>query len=150
MKKIIYTIFAVCAAAIVSGCQKDTVEINSPMVGEWHLDSWLSEEQKDFDVYLSFSKDGTFEMFTDERTPNMVKFTGTYSVSGDVVSGVYSDGLEWGASYTFSFSDGDNVMTFVSNTPNAETAVYRREAIPEDVRATPSVKSSEYSGPRFL
>ena len=119
MKKIIYTIFAVCAAAIVSGCQKDTVEINSPMVGEWHLD-------------------------------HFVKFTGTYTVSGDIVSGVYSDGLEWGASYTFSFSDGDNVMTFVSNTPNEETSVYRREAIPEDVRATPSVKSSEYGGPRFL
>ena len=73
MKKIIYTIFAVCAAAIVSGCQKDTVEINSPMVGEWHLDSWLSEEQKDFDVYLSFSKDGTFEMFS---SPEHIPYQG--------------------------------------------------------------------------
>ncbi len=151
MKKIIYTIFAVCAAAIVSGCQKDTVEINSPMVGEWHLASWMSESQpEDFDVYISFRNDGTFQMYQKVETPAFVMFSGNYSVSGSVISGTYSDGLPWSTSYSFSLSEDNSVLTMTSQTQNAEVSVYERAEIPAEVFDSPLLKSGEESVRRFL
>ncbi len=138
-------------AGFLSACSEKSVVIDSPIVGEWHLETWMSETPEDFDVYISFRENGSFEMYQKVETPTFVRYEGSYSVSGSVVSGIYSDGMPWSTSYTFTLSDGNNSLTMVSDTPGAETGVYSRTTIPEDVLNSIGLKSlSVEDVPRFL
>lgn len=150
MKRTVYAIFAAVAALMLGSCQK-TQTINSPVVGDWHLASWMSESHpEDFDVYISFRNDGTFQMYQKVETPAFVMFSGTYSVSGSVISGTYSDGLPWSTSYSFSLSADNSVLTMTSQTQNAEVSVYERSEIPAEVFDSPLLKSEGESVRRFL
>lgn len=88
---------------VACGNDKDDQGGNTPgeqvnVVGQWHLTSWCGSIPE-FDVYIEFKKDGSFDMYQQTWTFTYEHFAGTYSVDNGVLSGVYSDGSSWVASY---------------------------------------------------
>lgn len=52
----------------------------------------------------------------------------------DVLGGVYSDGKPFGSTYDIAFDESGNTLTLTSATGVAETGVYVRAAIPDEVK----------------
>ena len=119
MKKYIYSLFAAVLFLFSAGCSKDddgSKNIDSGVVGEWRQTKWSNEAYADFDVYVEFLSDGTFNIFQKVETPTFVCYSGDFAVNGAQLSGRYRD--------------------------KAEESVYTRTAIPEEVRNAPEVRSA--------
>lgn len=75
MKKYIYSLFAAVLFLFSAGCSKDddgSKNIDSGVVGEWRQTKWSNEAYADFDVYVEFLSDGTFNIFQKVETPTFV------------------------------------------------------------------------------
>ena len=145
MKKYIYSLFAAVLFLFSAGCSKDddgSKNIDSGVVGEWRQTKWSNEAYADFDVYVEFLSDGTFNIFQKVETPTFVCYSGDFAVNGAQLSGRYRDGEPWGASYAFELSGDGKTLTMISQTDKAEESVYTRTAIPEEVRNAPEVRSA--------
>ena len=107
MKKYIYSLFAAVLFLFSAGCSKDddgSKNIDSGVVGEWRQTKWSNEAYADFDVYVEFLSDGTFNIFQKVETPTFVCYSGDFAVTGAQLSGRYRDGAPWGASDAFELS----------------------------------------------
>ena len=118
----------VLSLVILTGCNKNKNKGGNPIVGEWHLVSW-NEEAPEFDVYISFAQDGSFEIYQQVWSFDYELFTGNYAIDGDTLKGTYADGSKWASSYKFAKSgktltleDGVNVKS-----------VYESCTIPEEI-----------------
>lgn len=154
IKLLLIGLLAACAcAACGSGSSEETPGPQTgggTVVGEWHLVSWSSLSAAD--VYLSLAENGTFELYQRLTKPVYEHFDGTYRYADGTLSGVYGDGVAWGASYRVSFGAGGSQMTLTAGAD--DVAVFVKAAIPEEIRsgelgAKASARTSE-EAPRFL
>lgn len=129
-------------AALLVGCEKEPVAgDNSPIVGEWELVEW-NKETPEFNVYISFDKDGSFEIYQQVWSFDYELFTGSYTVSGDILTGTYADGKKWASGYKFSVADG--VLTLYSQEDQVVESRYQTCTIPEEIKAeATTTRSSE-------
>lgn len=108
-------------------------ELAKSIVGSWHLTSWSSSATFP-DVYISFDASGNFELYQLYENPGYEYYTGKYSVSNDVLTGVYSDNVAWACSYAGSVNSAGTQLTLVSQDDDSITSVYTKESIPDDVK----------------
>lgn len=136
MKKLLYiTLLALLTAA---GCKPEDkpLTLEQKLCNEWRG----SELSVDAGVYISFLADGTFELY--QKMDDVFELRrGTWTLTGDVLSGKYNDGEAWAADYTVSV-DG-NKLTMVSKNEGAEAGVYVQCTIPSVIKegSTVIVKS---------
>ena len=116
---------AVAAFALIS-CEKQGDAALSTVVGEWYYET--TESEVPVQIYISFAKDKTFELFQKVGEGAFRRYTGTYSLDGDVLSGAYSDKTLWKESYVVS-RNGD-ILTLTG----AETVSYVKKTIPATIR----------------
>lgn len=140
MKKFLYLSLAVCGALFFAACgsKNDEPQPVGPIAGEWHLASWNAETPEAFTAYAAFHEDATFDLYQQIEQVHFQHFTGSYLLRGNLLTGQYSDGTEWGSTYEVSFSDDGDLMTLVSEPEIGEVHVYVREAIPASVKETPA------------
>ncbi|WP_290540321.1 lipocalin family protein [Alistipes sp.] len=137
MKKYLYHLLVFSLLGIfAASCSDDdnTPNIHSEIVGQWRLTSWTENAPEGFEVYVEFSSEATFMLYQKVETSNYTKYTGRYSIDGSRLTGVYDDGETWGKGYDFELTNDGNTLTMVSRTEPAETSVYSRTIIPDDVR----------------
>ena len=103
------------------------------LIGEWQLKTWNNEDSP-VDIYLGLKNDGSFELYQRSYTVFYELYTGSFSVSNGVLSGVYSDGKAWGSTYNFALTSEDKILTLTSNSKPAVESVYERSEIPAVVR----------------
>lgn len=85
------------------------------VTGCWELTSVATKSatvgSQTVDVYLSFSS-GKFEIYQRTGTsPRYYKYTGTYTLKDNVLSGKYDDGKDWSATYSVSVSSSTLTLT---------------------------------------
>ena len=111
--KTIVRILAICAvgALLVVSCgKKDKLSV----VGCWQLESLETRAavgDVEVDVYVSFTPDKSFELYQMIGEGRYRRFTGTYTLTGTVLDGSYSDGSKWGSAYDVSVSKGTLTLT---------------------------------------
>lgn len=157
MKSIKTILLGLAAMFALAGCG-ETNKIETPkgcdgsIVGEWHLVSWSSLNAAD--IYMSFGDNGTFDIYQRLYKPTYSHYEGTYRISGNTLSGTYSDGTAWSnASYVIGFSDNGNRLTLTGTTAG-DTAVYVKEPIPSYILSgelgTKLTTDEPEEEPRFL
>ena len=123
-------------AVVFTGCEKvtnpDAPGVKGVLSGEWVLTSW-NETAPEFNVYIDFNDDDTFEIYQQVWSFDYELYTGTYTVTGDIVTGIYSDGSIWASGYKF-VKDGDT-LTFYSQEDQSVTSVYTKCEIPAEIKA---------------
>ncbi|WP_290535906.1 lipocalin family protein [Alistipes sp.] len=140
MKTRIIQLLAATLLIFFTSCSDDEGTTIAPsLTGEWHLTSWNSETPTDFDVYMELRTDGTFRIYQRVETSTYVCYTGNFNASDNRLTGRYSDGENWGASYTYEVAE--QTLTLTSETADAEVSVYTKETIPDEVRNAPEVRS---------
>lgn len=136
---------AAAALAALSGCKKDDPAAPGIDVsGEWHLQSSdkIDISAEGIDVYVSFLSSGSFEIYQKISDGRYRHYTGTYSATGDHISGTYSNGSAWGSGYTAVVSG--ETLTLTSDNASKEVTVYAKEEIPAEVKdGAVEVKSAE-------
>lgn len=130
MKKIFY-IFASSLIMLV-GCTKEADRVMNQLVGDWHYSGEESGVKED--IWISFSQDGTFEMYQKIGEGAYWSTTGEYDYNEESQSltGVYSDRYPWKYSYKVSVSSSTLMMTAVEL--ENYSVEYNRETIPSEVR----------------
>ena len=130
MKRILYMLAAL-ALLMATGCKKDEkpVDYKGLLPGEWHC----AAVEFGADVYACFEADGDFDLYQMLGEGRYRHYTGNWSIKGDILSGTYSDGTEWGSSYKMSFS-GNDLMTLAAQNGSEEVVIYSRESIPSEVK----------------
>lgn len=118
----------------------------------WKLVSWNGHTEIAGSVYLQLEDDGTFTLYQQVgnlATAGYRKFTGTYRIEGDdatgqVMSGSYSDGTSWAASYLLESRTSEELR--LRSLPENIVSVYERIVIPEYVKLSPVTVSSRGVG----
>ncbi|MBO5717189.1 MAG: lipocalin family protein [Alistipes sp.] len=138
-------IFALAMLAVVAfvGCKPG----NGPegdgksLSGEWKLATW-NDTTPEFNVYIDFNADGTFEMYQQVWSLDYELFKGTYTIEGNVVSGVYDNGAAWACDYEYVLEE--QTLTLHSRETVKSKSVYEKCTIPEQIKAEASAtRSSE-------
>jgi hypothetical protein len=155
MRKTLYILLVVVGLSVIlTGCKKSKPEppIIGQIVGEWHLVSWNALPPENFDAYVTFSADKTFEIYQQIEQIGYQTFTGTYVITGEgKLSGKYSDNTEWGSTYEVSIDATANTLTMVSDPSVGEISVYNRVPVPESVKeAVTAGKSTRTAGRRLF
>ena len=145
MKKFIYMILlAVFVLPSFTACS-DQNEGNSILVGEW----CYSED--DVEVYMSFSKNGKFELYQ-KMGEEFIRYyyTGTYEFDGEILTGMYTGYIPFAHDYKVSRSGDKLTLTSVSEPDYKVT--YTKKSIPEEVKShfIPVTKSAEVAPVPFL
>lgn len=144
MKRYIAFIFAVILALpLTFSCKKDsTPDIATGATGQWHLTSWNGKAPKGFDIWMELLPDGTCTIWQKTVTSTYTRLDGTFSASGNILSGVYSDGIPWNCDYEYSLPETGNQLVLMSLNGESVTSIYTREEIPESVRTPLFSKAS--------
>ena len=151
MRKTIYIVLAALGLCLFAGCGSSDKEKGSPLVkqlaGEWQLKPWNGEAPRDFDAYVSFGADRSFEIYQRIEQVGYQKYSGKYEIRNGMLGGVYSDGKPFGSTYDITFDESGNTLTLTSATGVAETGVYVRAAIPDGVKNGAAVMKSSRTVP---
>lgn len=117
----------------------------SSIAGVWHLTTWRGVEPS-FDVYIEINAEGGLMLYQRIESRYWDIYSSTAAVVDGVISGTYTDGTAWGASYNVSV-EGDT-MTWVSTLDSADVSVYTRSELPQEMPTEPT--RSAACGKRFL
>ena len=136
MKKIIVLFAMLALFCVVSSCKKEPKAEAKPLnIGEWQLSSITAKNVafagQTIDVDVAFAEDGGFELYQMIGQGRYRKFTGTWTLNDDTLSGSYASGKPWGSSYTLS---GDTDKITLISTVSGEADVYVRGTIPDSVK----------------
>ena len=141
MRKTIYIVLAALGLCLFAGCGSSDKEKVSPtakqLVGEWQLKTWTGETPQAFEIYQRLAE------------VKYQKFTGSYQVQNDVLSGKYSGGKNFGSTYDISFNESGSTLTLTSATNVTEVSVYERSTIPNSVKEGAAVMKSTRSAVRL-
>ncbi len=107
----------------------------SDIAGTWHLTQWRGAEPS-FDVYLSITEDGIVTLWQRIESREWQRYYSTAVIENGVISGTYTDGVAWGASYNVTL--GNETMTWVNTADSGDISVYTRAELPEGFTPTQS------------
>ena len=95
------------------------------IVGEWQLTEMTGYEASAIpSVYMDFTAEKTFDIYQKVGSVSRFrKYSGTYSVAGSIVTGVYNDGEKWGSAYRVSLEADGEVLVMTAVTLDAAGAV---------------------------
>ena len=117
--------------AMITACgEKPAQTITPKIVGSWELTDiqYTKAAQiggETVEVRLVFDADGSFSMSQMLGEGRFVDYSGSWVLDGEILSGTYSDGKAWGASYSISVDDRTLSMIPVGKDA-PETYVYTR------------------------
>lgn len=139
MKNLKIWSLAIALLVAMTGCESNDStdsfkagDVNQ-IKNEWCLIEWDSEVAP-YDVYVDFNEDNTFVIYQRIYSANFERFDGTYSLSGNKLTGMYNDGTELKA-YRAEVSVDGTILRLHSTEADREVmGVYQKTTIPEYVK----------------
>lgn len=119
----------------------------SMMEGVWKLTQWRGI-QPDFEVYMEIDATGGVILWQRIDSRNWEQYLSAAYTEDGVISGVYDDGVAWGASYYYSVN-GDS-MTWTDTQDSSDVSVYQRSTLPEYLRKIQRSSQQTTALSRFL
>jgi hypothetical protein len=118
----------------------------STITGTWHLSEWRGAKPS-FDVYMSITEDGVVTLWQRIESREWECFYSTATIEDGIITGRYTDGIAWGASYSVTVADDS--MTWVDTADATDISVYTRSELPEGMTTTVK-RASVAAVERFL
>ena len=130
MKKIIRIMIIAALFCAAVSCKK-APETSTAIVAEWHLVEMTGAGTSALpEVYIDFKADYSFEIYQKVGEGRFRRYDGTYAVAEDIVTGEYSDGEDWGCSYTASFeADGEVLAMTADEKGRGEVCRYEKASL---------------------
>lgn len=120
----------VAAAVLALGCKKDK-NVPLDITGVWELADIQTKSvnigAETVEIVITFNADNTFSLSqkigSEAGRPDL--FTGVWQLTDRTLSGKYSDGKSWGATYEISVEG--TVLTMTPDVSDAETYIYHKK-----------------------
>lgn len=120
----------VAAAVLALGCKKDK-NVPLDITGVWELTDIQTKSvnigAEVVEIVITFNADNTFSLSqkigSEAGRPDV--FTGVWQLTDRTLSGKYSDGKSWGATYEISVEG--TVLTMTPDVSDAETYIYHKK-----------------------
>ena len=105
------------------------------IAGVWHLTSWRGATPS-FEVYMDITSTGGVTLYQRIDSLYWDVFQSTAAISNGVISGLYTDNVAWGASYSVTVA-GDT-MTWIATNDSSDVSVYTRSTLPSSMPTAPT------------
>ncbi len=136
MMKRFLLILAVALVA-AAACRKDNPQsVAGSIEGEWELVS-VSLGTKSavvgdetVTVYIEFASGGEFSLYQQLGAGRFAAYGGSWTLSGETLSGKYSDGSSWACDYSVKLEESTLVLTTLTG---GDVYTYRSCTIPDSV-----------------
>jgi hypothetical protein len=107
------------------------------ITGQWELTDIIETKSaqigsETIEVYIYFKEDNTFAMWQKLGEGRHRKYEGTWTLTESVLTGKYSDGKAWGASYEVSREEG--TLTMSEQKAGIQTYIYNSCTIPSSLK----------------
>lgn len=140
MKKYILLLTATVVISLMTSCGGKEDKPRD-ITGIWNLTSVQTRSAQSggqtVDVYISFVTGGTFQMYQKIGAGRYRSFSGTWTLTDNVLTGKYSDGTSWGATYEADVQNDGTSLVLTSQGANPETDTYTKvSSIPESVTSS--------------
>lgn len=103
------------------------------ITGSWKLTEWRGAEPT-FDVYMLIDENNSVTLWQRLTSREWERYQSEATIENGVISGVYSDGNDWRASYSITMDDDS--MTWTDTADATDISVYSRTELPEDLPAS--------------
>ena len=115
MKNLKIWSLALALLVAMTGCGKDekvegepfnpiaTNQLQQKLVSAWQLVEYAGQHAE-FDVYVEF-KESEFVLYQRIYSYEYEKLTGTYTLNGSTLTGVYSNDIKWNNEYTIEIAE---------------------------------------------
>lgn len=133
MKKIAILAMA-CLLMLTAGCKKDQPkDLTGLLLGEWELTGYepvsksitIGEETVSVSLFFFQDEKNGFVIMQSVGGGYIKQFSGTWTLTNNVLTGVYSDNTPWGASYNIDIVE-ENTLTMATS-DNTEVYTYKRK-----------------------
>ena len=128
MKKIIYILSAILLMAACDQMGNKELTPEQKICGEWYSTDLTDGGS----LYLSLTENKTFELYQQISEGRHRLYRGSWQLEGDILTGQYNDGEDWGSAYQVTLN-GDS-MTLTSKDESALETIYKRTSIPENIK----------------
>lgn len=107
----------------------------SAIEGVWHLTEWRGVTPS-FEVYMDITATGGITLYQRIENNYWDIYQSSAYIDAGVISGVYTDGTSWGASYSITL--GDDRMIWVDSADSSDISVYTRSELPTHMPTAPT------------
>ena len=101
------------------------------IVGSWKLSTWGDESESSIMVYIAFHNNNHFDLYQRFSSILWTHYSGTYTLNGGSLIGVYSDGVAWADEYEVLFSEG--AICLIRKSDNNDISIYTKAEIPNHI-----------------
>ncbi len=121
---------------VMVSCKEEKPKVLD-ITGQWELADIVDTKSvqigsETVEIYIDFKADNTFELWQKLGEGRHRKHEGTWTLTESVLTGKYSDGKAWGASYEVSIEDGTLVMS--EQKAGMQTYIYHSCTIPSSLK----------------
>lgn len=122
---------------IMASCGGEKQPKALDITGQWELTDITETKSvqigsEKIEIYIDFKSDNTFALWQKLGEGRHRKYEGTWTLTESVLTGKYSDGKAWGASYEVSIEDGTLVMS--EQKAGMQTYIYHSCTIPSSLK----------------
>ena len=104
------------------------------LVGNWHIAQYADDTTPDFDIYLAIDSSSNVVLYQRLANYSWSRYDSVATYADDIISGTYSDGVEWGASYRVELDASGDTMTWTNTLDAVDSTVYERvDALPDEL-----------------
>lgn len=135
MKRILVVMLAALSLLTFSSCKKSEKAIR--IYGDWELNDveFVTKSavvgDETVSVYIRFTEDNTFQLWQKLGEGRYASFDGQWTLTGNVLSGTYTNGKALSSEYEVSVNK--NTMTLTTLPDRNDTFTYQSCTIPEDL-----------------
>lgn len=120
----------ILTSLILASCNKTPAPETPEIAGTWELIEVQYTKSTQIgdqiiQVVIEFAAEGTFSMSQILGDGRARKYSGNWALADDILSGTYSDGTSWGASYKVDI-EGNNMSMTPIDEEAPETYIYTR------------------------
>ena len=130
-------IMILAVSLIMASCGGEKQPKALDITGQWELTDITETKSvqigsEKIEIYIDFKSDNTFALWQKLGEGRHRKYEGTWTLTESVLTGKYSDGKAWGASYEVSIEDGTLVMS--EQKAGMQTYIYHSCTIPSSLK----------------
>ena len=122
-------ISAALLIGLTTSCGEKVSALDSGIVAQWQLSEMTRYDAENLpEVFIEFTADKNFVIYQKlGDVPRFRKYDGTYSISGSILTGEYSDKEKWGSAYRVSLEAEGTVLVLTAVTLDKETGAVTAE-----------------------
>ena len=122
---------------IMASCGNEKQPKALDITGQWELTDIIETKSaqigsETIEIYIDFKEDNTFSLWQKLGEGRHKKYEGTWTLTETVLTGKYSDGKAWGASYEVSREEG--TLTMSEQKAGMQTYIYNSCTIPSSLK----------------